>query len=83
MILHFVDWGSGNREHTQSEGSNDKWEERTKTGSPGTVGPNQMRHCSQCPIKIMDDARPRQMEIIEMIFSNHNIMVYIFVQGFI
>ena len=31
----------------------------------------------------MDDARPRQMEIIEMIFSNHNIMVYIFVQGFI
>ena len=78
-----MDWGSGNREHTQSGGSSDKWEERTKTGSPGTVGPNQMCHCSQCPIKIMDDARPRQMEIIEMIFSNHNIMVYIFVQGFI
>ena len=34
MILFF----EGPGEHPLSGGSNDKWEERTKTGSPGTVG---------------------------------------------
>lgn len=37
---------------------------------PWTRGaPNQICHCSQWPIKIMDDARARQMEIMEIIFS--------------
>ena len=64
LILFF----EGPGEHPLSGGSNDKWEERTKTGSPGPGSPNQMCHCSQWPIKIMDDAWARQMEIMEIIF---------------
>ena len=66
LILHFA----GPGEHSVSGGgSNDKWEERSKTGSPGPGAPNQICHCSQWPIKIMDDARARQMEIMDIIFS--------------
>ena len=79
LILFF----EGPGEHPLSGGSNDKWEERTKTGSPGPGSPNQMCHCSQWPIKIMDDAWARQMEIMEIIFfQNYYLMVYIFVHQF-
>ena len=61
--------GRGNIQWVSGGGSNDKWEERSKTGSPGPGAPNQICHCSQWPIKIMDDARARQMEIMEIIFS--------------
>ena len=48
----------------QKKGNIDKWEEKNKKDS------NQICHCSQCPIKIMDDApRQPQMKITQIILQ--------------